>query len=422
MVKRSALLVAGGRGQRFGAPIPKQYVRMGGHVLLWHTLNSLGSCPEIDEICVVIGTDDKVSFEDAIDKLPSFILSKIISPVEGGAERQSSVKNGLEYLNTLPVRPDFVFIHDAARPFVSREMVTQLCNSLEFAGGVVPAIPISDTIKKVSEDPVIFKNKKFEKISSTQDRQGLYRVQTPQAFRFKEILLAHRNIIEGNMTDDASIMEAQGNKVIIIDGDPKNLKITTQKDIELAKQYLNFQNEKNMELGMSLIEHEPKDHRVGMGFDVHRFGTGSGLMICGVHVPFDKGVLAHSDGDVGLHALVDAILGALGEDDIGKHFPPDEEQWADMPSEIFLKRAFKLVRKNGGRLINADITIIAERPKIQFYRESMKSKISSITGYPQTCFNIKATTTEKVGFIGRCEGIAAQAIVSLELPKTNQKI
>tara|TARA_Y100001934_G_C12384701_1_gene794808 strand:+ start:1635 stop:2900 length:1266 start_codon:yes stop_codon:yes gene_type:complete len=416
LLKRSALLLAAGQGKRVGGDIPKQYMLLDKHAIIWHSLVSLGSCNEINEICTVIAENDIDLFESAIVDIPENIKSKLLSPVLGGAERQDSVRNGLEYLDQLDPPPNQVFIHDAARPFVSKEIILKLCSALDSNIGAVPAIRVSDSIKKVK----ISKNKNdsrvFSIIKSSIDRSDLWLIQTPQAFYFDEIIKAHRTVKIKNFTDDAGIIETLGKDVIIIDGDPKNFKITNPKDLNLAKNSLSNINLKNKDLEMPEINQAALQHRVGMGFDVHRFGSGDGLIVCGIHIPFEKGVEAHSDGDVAIHALVDAILGALGSGDIGTHFPPGEDKWHGISSSNFLTHAINIMHEKNGKLINADITIICERPKISIYREQMIKNISSITGYSKLCFSIKGTTTEKLGFTGRGEGIAAHAIVSIEIP------
>jgi 2-C-methyl-D-erythritol 4-phosphate cytidylyltransferase/2-C-methyl-D-erythritol 2,4-cyclodiphosphate synthase len=314
-------------------------------------------------------------------------------PAGGGATRQASVHAGLEALASQ--KPDIILIHDAARPFVSAELISRAIDAADRTGAAIPAIPVADTVKLVGPSG---------NVEATPERGRLRIAQTPQAFRFDAILDAHRRAArEGrsDFTDDAALAEWAGLTVATFEGDPANMKLTTPDD---------FAREE-ARLGAML-----GDVRTGSGYDVHAFGDGDHLMICGVRVPHSRGFLAHSDGDVGLHALVDAILGALADGDIGSHFPPSDIKWKGAASDQFLKYALERVTARGGRVAHLDITLICERPKIGPHREAMRARIAEITGLPLSRVAVKATTSERLGFTGREEGIAAMASATIRLP------
>jgi len=343
--------------------------------------------PRIFAVQPVLNPDDRSVFDDAVRQL------RHQPPATGGATRQASVHAGLEALAS--ENPDIVLIHDAARPFVSPALISRAIDAAGRTGAAVPAIPVADTIKLVGDTG---------NVEATPERARLRIAQTPQAFRFDVILDAHRRAVrEGlsDFTDDAAIAEWAGLTVATFEGDPANMKLTTPED---------FVREE-ARLGAML-----GDVRTGTGYDVHAFGDGDHLMICGIRVPHTRGFLAHSDGDVGLHALVDAILGALADGDIGSHFPPTDPQWKGAESDKFLKYALDRVTSRGGRIAHLDVTLICERPKIGPHREAMRARIAEITGLLISRVAVKATTSERLGFTGREEGIAAMATATIRLP------
>lgn len=390
-----ALIVAAGRGHRVGTPLPKQYLSLGGHAVLHHTVSAFTRHAAIDAVCVVIHADDRVLYEEALADLPSAYTAKLLPPAMGGATRQESVRNGLEFL----AGAETVLIHDGARPFVSADVIDRTLAALDEADGAIASLPVSDTLKRAAPDRA--------HIETTVARDGLWRAQTPQTFRYAAILKAHHEAIGGAFTDDASIAEHAGLRVALTAGSEDNLKITTADDLTRAERIL---SERKQAAPL------PFETRAGQGFDVHRFGPGDHLMICGVKVVHEMGVQSHSDGDVGLHALVDAMLGALAEGDIGSHFPPSDPQWRNADSALFIEHANRLLSERGGELVNVDITVICERPKIGPHRDAMIARLGALLGLPAERISVKATTTEMLGFTGRREGIAAQAIVTLRLP------
>ena len=378
-----ALVLAAGRGMRFGGTLPKQYLSLGGASVLRHAVSAFAGHPRVDGVLVMIRPEDRGEYDCAlagIDLLP---------PRPGGAERQDSVRLGLEAL--VQHRPDHVLIHDGARPFPGTELIDRVLDGLDRAPAAIPGLPLGDTIKRVSDGV----------IRDTVDRAGLWRVQTPQGFRFQAILEAHRKATGQALTDDAAVAEAAGIAPLIVAGSEANLKVTTTDDLAAAER---------------LIAARQGDIRVGQGFDVHPFGPGDSLMVCGIKVAHSAGVIGHSDADVGLHALTDAILGAIGAGDIGMHFPPSDPQWKGASSDRFLAHAAGLVRAAGGSIAALDVTIICERPKIGPHRAAMVERIAAIAGIAPNRVSVKATTTEKLGFTGRGEGIAAQAIATVRLP------
>ena len=378
-----ALVLAAGRGARFGGMLPKQYLPLGGATVLRHAVMAFAGHPRIDGVLTTIRPEDRDIYDRAlagVDLLP---------PVSGGAERQDSVRLGLETLAAY--RPDRVLIHDGARPFPDAAMIDRVLDALDRAPAAIPGLPLGDTIKRVDR----------ETITETVDRTGLWRVQTPQGFHFQIILEAHRKAAGKALTDDAAVTEAAGITPLIVAGSDDNLKVTTANDLVAAER---------------LIAARRGDIRVGQGFDVHPFGPGDRLMVCGVAIPHDAGVVGHSDADVGLHALTDAVLGAIGAGDIGMHFPPSDPQWKGASSDRFLAHAASLVRAKGGEIAALDVTIICERPKIGPHRTAMVERIAAIAGIATDRVSVKATTTEKLGFTGRGEGIAAQAVATVRLP------
>jgi len=400
----TVLIVAAGRGSRFGSELPKQYCPLRGDTVIGLTLKAFIGHPDINAIRVVIHPDDLELYKKTIDQISSFGFAlgdtAILEPVFGGASRQESVSIGLESLSE--TAPDLVLIHDAARPFVSARVIDRVLNALQYQSAVIPALAVNDTLKRRHERTV----------SETVDRSQLVRAQTPQGFRFSEIQRAHRHAQElspgAEMTDDAAIAEYAGLMVNIVDGSEDNVKITSQQDLQMAERALatkDFMTSKDYET------------RTGAGFDVHRFENGDSVTLCGVSIPHIASLAGHSDADVGLHALTDALLGAIGEGDIGFYFPPNDPKWRGVASGVFVKKAYDLIAEQGGRIVNVDITLICEHPKIGPHCAIMKETIANLLQIPPTRISVKATTTEQLGFTGRNEGIAAQAIASVEIPK-----
>jgi 2-C-methyl-D-erythritol 4-phosphate cytidylyltransferase / 2-C-methyl-D-erythritol 2,4-cyclodiphosphate synthase len=385
--RTAAILVAAGRGLRAGAGGPKQYREIGGQTVIFRAMEALSRHPDVFAVQPVVNPDDIAVFNEAVAGL------RHQPPTNGGATRQASVHAGLEALAA--EKPDIVLIHDAARPFVTPAVISRAIDAVGRTGAAVPAIPVTDTIKQVSD---------AGDVEATPVRARLRIAQTPQAFRFDVILDAHRRAArEGrsDFTDDAALAEWAGLTVATFEGDPANMKLTTPEDFIREEARLAAQ------LG---------DIRTGTGYDVHAFGEGDHLMLCGVRVPHTSGFLAHSDGDVGLHALVDAILGALADGDIGSHFPPSDPQWQGAASDKFLKYAVDRVTARGGRIANLEVTMICERPKIGPLRDTMRARIAEITGLNISRVAVKATTSERLGFTGREEGIAATASATIRLP------
>jgi 2-C-methyl-D-erythritol 4-phosphate cytidylyltransferase / 2-C-methyl-D-erythritol 2,4-cyclodiphosphate synthase len=389
--RTAAILVAAGRGLRAGAGGPKQYRTIGGQTVIFRAMEAFCAHPDVFAVQPVVNPDDIAIFNEAVASL------RHQPPTNGGATRQASVHAGLEALAA--EKPDIVLIHDAARPFVTPAVISRAIDAAERTGAAVPAIAVTDTIKQVSDSG---------DVEATPDRARLRIAQTPQAFRFDVILDAHRRAARdgrSDFTDDAALAEWAGLTVATFEGDPANMKLTTPEDFVREEARLASQ------LG---------DIRTGTGYDVHAFGDGDHLMICGVRVPHTRGFLAHSDGDVGLHALVDAILGALADGDIGSHFPPSDMKWKGAASDKFLNYAVERVTARGGRIANLEVTLICERPKIGPLRDAMRARIAEITGVNVSRVAVKATTSERLGFTGREEGIAATASATIRLPWTDK--
>ena len=372
----SCLIVAAGRGTRAGGDIPKQYRPVGGKPLLRWSAERLCAHPGIAEVRCVIQPDHRALYENAVAGL------SVGEPILGAETRQGSVLAGLEALD----EPSHVLIHDAARPFVSKAVVDRLLAALARHDGAIPALPVADSLRRG-----------VDVVEAEIDRTDLHRVQTPQAFHFAPLFAAHRNAA-GGATDDAEIARAAGMSVALVEGDPTLFKLTYPGDLADAER-----------LAVS------GDYRTGSGFDVHRFESGDHVWLCGVKVPHDMGLKGHSDADAGLHALTDALLGALGEGDIGDHFPPSDPQWAGASSDRFLAHAAQLMRASGGRFVHGDVTLICERPKVGPHREAMRGRIAEILQVPVSAISVKATTTEGLGLTGRREGLAAQAVATIQL-------
>jgi 2-C-methyl-D-erythritol 4-phosphate cytidylyltransferase/2-C-methyl-D-erythritol 2,4-cyclodiphosphate synthase len=376
------LVVASGRGERFGGARPKQYRHLAGIPVLRHCLRAFAGHPRIDAVRAVIHPDDRALYDEAAQGLA------LLEPAHGGATRQESVRLGLESLAADP--PDVVLIHDGVRALLDPGLIDRVLDGLQAHAAVLPALPVTDTLKRVAD----------RSVAGTVERAGLYRAQTPQGFAYPAILNAHRTFAGQSMTDDCALAEAAGLKVAVVAGAERNLKITEPADLARAEAIL--------AAGLR--------PRTGMGFDVHRLGPGDGMVLMGVQVPGPWRLIGHSDADVGLHALIDALLGALGAGDIGSHFPPSEPRWAGADSALFLCHARDLVAAAGGVIEHVDATLICERPKIGPHRSAMVARVAELLQVAPARVSIKATTTERLGFAGRGEGIAAQAIATVCLP------
>ena len=379
-----AIIVAAGRGHRLGGEIPKQYLDVGGMPILRRTVNVFQENPAIDLIQVIIHPDDRELYDAAVSDMG------LPEPVAGGDTRQKSVLNGLESISEH--RPEYVFIHDAARPFLDQQLLNNLIDEVKNYGAVIPALSVTDTIKYMTADT----------IDSTLDRNYLYRAQTPQAFRYKAIFMAHRRFENNDLTDDSAIAEKGGLKVRVVAGSEENFKITTKDDLEKAE---------------LMTGNNYTDVRIGYGMDVHAFEKGDHVILGGVKIPHDKSLKGHSDADVALHAITDAVLGAIAAGDIGEHFPPSVAKWKGASSDIFLKHAAKLVDDKDGVIASIDLTIVCEAPKIGPHRDLIRDKISEIIDLDINRISVKATTTEKLGFTGKGEGIMAQAVATVRLPE-----
>jgi 2-C-methyl-D-erythritol 4-phosphate cytidylyltransferase/2-C-methyl-D-erythritol 2,4-cyclodiphosphate synthase len=379
IVTTSVLIVAAGSGSRHGGDLPKQYQRLGGRAILRHTIEAFSRHPRIDAVRVVIGPDHEALYEAAAGDL------SLSPPVEGGATRQESVRRGLEAL--VADAPSLVLIHDAARPLIDQAIIDRVLDALKENPAVVAATPVVDSLRRDAGGVV--------------DRTALWQVQTPQGFHFQKILDAHRATTDDLATDDATLAEQAGIAITLVEGAMSNLKITRAGDIATAETFLAAR------LG---------DIRTGTGFDVHRFAPGDHVTICGVHVPHSHALEGHSDADVGLHAMTDAILGCIGNGDIGSHFSPADARWKGADSAQFLQHAIGLVADRGGVVAHLDVTIICERPKIGPHRAAMLAQVAKISGLRPDQISVKATTTEGLGFTGRNEGIAAQAVATVRLP------
>ena len=383
----AAVVAAAGRGIRVGADLPKQYRLVGGQSVLRTSLAALARHERISVVQPVIHPDDAALYRSAAEGL------EVLPAVLGGPSRQDSVRAGLEAL--APRAPDLVLVHDAARPFASPGLVCRAIAAAAESGAAVPVLPVADTVKRV--DPQ-------GRVRETIDRAALRLVQTPQAFRFAALLDAHRRALAAgrrDFTDDAALAEWAGLEVTTFAGEPENMKLTTSEDFRRA--------EAAALIGLA-------DVRTGFGFDVHRFGPGDHVMLGGVRIPYRQGLAGHSDADVVLHALVDAILGALAEGDIGAHFPPTDPQWRGAASDRFLEFAVERLRARGGRIAHLDVTIVCEAPRIGPHRDAIRARIAAIAGVPAERVGVKATTSEKMGFTGRGEGMAAFANATVRLP------
>lgn len=393
MTKIVALITACGRGKRFngGEGIPKQYASLAGIPLLRHTILAFTNHPKIDDVICVIHPDDLAFYEEAVAGLD------LLNPVFGGDTRQASIRLGLKALEEY--NPSKVLIHDGARPFVSKRVIGGVLEKLETHPAVIPAIAVEDTIKKYADG----------KIEWTLERENLWRAQTPQGFIYEDILNSHNAFKDLHFTDDASLNEYAGIPVAIIPGSQNNFKITTEEDFERAKR-----------MASTLITNVKEETRCGIGYDVHAFrergkDEDNFIRLCGVNVEFDKKIKAHSDGDVAIHAVIDALLGAIGEGDIGEHFSPKDSKWENCDSVEMLKIVNHLLLTKGASIINIDVTIICEKPKISNLKDQMRDSLANALGISKGRINVKGTTTEKLGFLGRQEGIAAESVASVKM-------
>jgi 2-C-methyl-D-erythritol 4-phosphate cytidylyltransferase/2-C-methyl-D-erythritol 2,4-cyclodiphosphate synthase len=373
----AAVIVAAGRGTRAGGGLPKQWRTVGGRTLVARSLETFRASPCVGPICLVLHPDD-------MGMEPGYAAHGDVRVAAGGPSRALSVRAGLEAL--VKVAPDRVLIHDVARPLVSQALIASVDSALAGADGAAPALTLSDAIWRVASGRVV----------DVEDRSSLCRAQTPQGFRFAAILAAHR-AYTGDAADDVEVALAAGLDVVTVPGDERNLKVTTQDDFVRAERFL--------EVAL--------DVRSGSGFDVHRFGPGDHVMLCGVPVPHDFGLEGHSDADVGLHAITDAIYGALADGDIGRHFPPSDPQWKGTDSRVFLEHAVARAANRGFRIGNIDCTLICELPKIAPHAAGMVRAVARFAGIERGRVSVKATTSEQLGFTGRGEGIAALASVTL---------
>jgi 2-C-methyl-D-erythritol 4-phosphate cytidylyltransferase/2-C-methyl-D-erythritol 2,4-cyclodiphosphate synthase len=387
MPRLAVLIVAAGKGERAGTALPKQYEKLAGRPILRRTVEAFAGLFEGKwAVQVVIGPGQDELAAQALAGLD------LPAPVTGGASRQQSVRLGLEALaHSFGEKhaPDFVLIHDAARPLISRKVIDDVVRALEGgADGALPMVAVADTLRRRDADG------RWTLVA----RDGLYRAQTPQGFVYDKILAAHQAHAHEDVTDDVALAELVGLKVEMVEGEEKNIKVTRKEDFALAERLLGG-----------------GDVRTATGYDVHKFTTGDHIMLCGIRVAHDHGLEGHSDADVGLHAITDALLGCIGEGDIGQHFPPTDERWRGAASWKFLDHAASLVAAKGGVIGHVDVTIICERPKVGPHRDAMKAKIAEILQLDPSRVSVKATTTEGLGFTGRREGIAASAIATVKL-------
>ncbi|MDE1147780.1 MAG: bifunctional 2-C-methyl-D-erythritol 4-phosphate cytidylyltransferase/2-C-methyl-D-erythritol 2,4-cyclodiphosphate synthase [Azospirillaceae bacterium] len=380
-----ALIVAAGSGSRYGADLPKQYLTLAGRSVLARTVQAFLDHPEVTDVRVVINPAHRDLYDAAVAGLD------LPPPVAGGATRQDSVRNGLEAAAEANA-PDLVLIHDAARPLVDRASITAVIAALAEVPAALAAASVPDTLKRADAQGAV---------AATVDRTNLWRALTPQGFRFPDILKAHRDLAGQELTDDAAVAEKAGLPVRLVATNPDNLKVTHAGDLARAEK---------------IIMNDLGDVRVGHGYDVHKFTEGDHIVLCGLKVPHTHKLEGHSDADVGLHALTDAILGAIGAGDIGSHFPPTDERWRGADSGKFLQHAASLVTAKGGAIAHCDITVICERPKVGPHREAMVARVAELLNIAPDRVSVKATTTEGLGFTGRREGIAAMATCTVRLP------
>lgn len=382
--KTAALIVAAGRGDRFGGPVPKQFQRLGGGTVLSTAVDRFAGHPRVDLVAVVVAPDWMQTAAECLKHYGVRLIS-------GRATRQESVLDGLTKLHEDNISN--ILISDAVRPLVPPAMIDRVLDALSGHGAVMPGLPVVDTLKRQDGDGAL----------TTVPRDGLYLAQTPQGFRFDLIHRAHiRAAAEGRaVTDDIALAELFGHDIALVEGDEMAFKITHPADLERARR---------------MVDRQASEIRVGSGFDVHKAGPGSGVVLCGVAIPAGFALIGHSDADVGAHAATDAILGAIGAGDIGQHFPPSDDRWAGADSRAFLAHAAWLVAGRGGRIVNLDVTLICERPRIGPHRQAMVAALAAALDIDAARVSVKATTSEGLGFTGRGEGIAAQATATIALP------
>lgn len=391
------LVVAGGRGSRAGDGPPKQYRKLAGQTVLARTLRAMRAAAPDAALKAVIHAADGDLYAACIAELDEAERRVLLAPAIGGASRQDSVRNGLEALSR-EAAPELVLIHDAARPFADAALIARAVEAARAHGAAAPGVALADTVKEIDAAGTVV---------ATPERARLRAVQTPQSFRFALILDAHRKAQAEarEYTDDAMIAEAAGHKVHIFDGDPANFKLTTQEDFTRAMQRMTSPSLADL-----------PDIRTGQGYDVHAFAPGDRVWLGGVDIPHDKGLAGHSDADVLMHAITDAILGAVADGDIGKHFPPSDARWKGAASAIFLADACRRVRERGGMIAHIDATIVCEAPKIGPHRDRIRESLAKIMEVDIGRVAVKATTSERLGFTGRQEGMAAIALATVRLP------
>ena len=390
MARIAVIIVAAGRGHRFGGEMPKQYLEVHQQPLVRHAVQVFLNHPAIDFIQPVIHPDDADILENALDGLD------YQEPVAGGAARQDSVRNGLEALASSA--PDYVLVHDAARPMVAPALIDRVIEALQDTPGVIPGIAVVDTLKRADDDGII---------TDSVSRDGLWRAQTPQGFKYADLLAAHRSVIGQELTDDAAVMEASGHRIAVVLGDEDNIKVTTPDDLIRMEEIMSDDSAQAKPV-------RSPSFRIGSGYDVHKLGPGDNVTLCGVEIASERALIGHSDADVALHAVTDAVFGAIADGDIGSHFPPTNSQWRGASSDQFLAYACERMRERGFELSNIDLTIICEKPKIGPHRDAMRARLAEIAQIDVSCVSVKATTTERLGFTGRGEGIAAEAVIIIE--------
>ncbi len=381
----AAIVVAAGRGERMGEGPPKPYRLLAGEPVLRRTLRALLAHPAIGRVQVVIHPDHRGLFEAVAGDLG------LPEPVPGGASRRASVAAGLGALARLPRPPENVLVHDAARPLLSHLLLDRVITALRFAEAVVPVVPVHDSLARVEGG----------RVTAEVERESVVRVQTPQGFRFELLRRAHAEV-PGEASDDSRLVRALGVEVATVPGDPANVKLTTPEDLAFAERLL--------------ASAAPRTFRTAFGYDVHRFDSARRLVLCNLHLPGEVGLSGHSDADVALHALTDAVLGLVAAGDIGAHFPPSDPRWKEADSATFLRRALELLHASGGRLEHVDLTLVCERPKIGPHRARLVRRLSALLGLPEARVSLKATTTEGLGFTGRGEGMAAMAVATASFP------
>jgi 2-C-methyl-D-erythritol 4-phosphate cytidylyltransferase/2-C-methyl-D-erythritol 2,4-cyclodiphosphate synthase len=382
MSRTTALIVAAGSGTRFGSPIPKQYQDIGGMPILRRSVLAFLNHPLVSDVQIVYSPQHRDLYDRAVAGLG------LPEPVKGGATRQDSVRLGLEALAETSPAPSFVMIHDAARPLIDTQTITAVRKALDSAQGAIAAKPLVDTLKRG----------KGQIITDTIDRANLWQAHTPQAFHFESILAAHKAAIGQQLTDDAAVAEKAGMTVTLVPSNPDNMKITNPDDLGRAAR---------------LLGQTYGDIRTGLGFDVHRLVKGEVIHLGGLAIPHDMTLEGHSDADVILHALTDALLGTMAAGDIGTHFPPSDPQWKGADSAIFVRQVVQMINERGGMISNADVVVMCEQPRLGPHREAMQKRLANLLEINPDRVSVKATTTERLGFTGRGEGIAAQAVATV---------